>query len=160
QARLAQFDFGSRKGGWQLWLAILQRLAGDTVGAKATAEQAYKMLELSRETQPENPNVVTALSLVKAELGEKESAQKEAERAIMLVPSGKNPIEGPILEENLARIHTQFGDNDRAISILTRLLKTPYTSATYYPMPITPALLRLDPLWDALRGDPAFRKLC
>ena len=26
--------------------------------------------------------------------------------------------------------------------------------------PITPALLRLDPLWDPLRGDPAFQKLC
>ena len=27
-------------------------------------------------------------------------------------------------------------------------------------MPITPALLRLDPLWDPLRADPAFQKLC
>ena len=28
------------------------------------------------------------------------------------------------------------------------------------PMPITPALLRLDPFWDPLRADPAFQKLC
>jgi hypothetical protein len=26
--------------------------------------------------------------------------------------------------------------------------------------PITPALLRLDPIWDSLRADPAFQKLC
>ncbi len=27
-------------------------------------------------------------------------------------------------------------------------------------VPITPAVLRLDPYWDTLRGDPAFQKLC
>jgi hypothetical protein len=27
-------------------------------------------------------------------------------------------------------------------------------------MPVTPALLRLDPIWNALRGDAAFQKLC
>jgi len=29
-----------------------------------------------------------------------------------------------------------------------------------YGTPVTPALLRLDPLWDPLRADPAFQKLC
>jgi hypothetical protein len=47
-----------------------------------------------------------------------------------------------------------LGENGRAISTLTRLLQTPYAD------PITPALLSLDPFWDPLRGDPAFRKLC
>jgi serine/threonine protein kinase/Tfp pilus assembly protein PilF len=160
QARLAQSQFGSNKSGWQLYLAIVQRLAGDTAGAKASAERARKTLESFYQRQPDNPDIVAALSLAKAELGEKDSALKEAERVIMLSPSGKNPIEGPILEENLARIHTLLGENGRAISILTRLLQTPGTSRSYYPVPITPALLRLDPIWDPLRGDPAFQKLC
>jgi len=51
------------------------------------------------------------------------------------------------------------GENSRAISILARLLATPY-EGDHYLMPITPALLRLDPMWDALRPDPAFQKLC
>ena len=59
----------------------------------------------------------------------------------------------PALEENLALIQTIFGENSQAISTLTQLLQTPYEGS------ITPALLRLDPFWDPLRGDPAFQKL-
>jgi len=69
-------------------------------------------------------------------------------------------MSGPALEEILALIQTIFGENSRAISALTLLLQTPYQSWHYGPAPITPALLRLDPLWDPLRADPAFQKLC
>jgi serine/threonine protein kinase/Flp pilus assembly protein TadD len=160
QARLAQFQYGPAKAQFQVWLAVLQRLAGDTAGAKATAEEALKTLESLDERLQGNPNVVHALSVAKAELGEKDSALKDAERAIMLAPSDKNPVDGPALEESLAQIYTLFGENGRAISILTRLLQTPYSSLTYHPLPITQAHLRLDPGWDPLRGDPAFQKLC
>jgi len=86
-------------------------------------------------------------------------ALKEAERAVTLLPTAKDQMTGPALEENLALIQTIFGENSRAISTLTRLLETPY-SGFLYGMPVTPALLRLDPLWDPLRSDPAFQKLC
>jgi hypothetical protein len=63
------------------------------------------------------------------------------------------------MEENLALIQTIFGENGRAISTLTRLLQTPYGGLLYETV-VTPPLLRLDPLWDPLRSDPAFQKLC
>jgi hypothetical protein len=69
-------------------------------------------------------------------------------------------VKGPSSKENLAFICSVFGEQARAISILTELLQTPYSSWLYAPTPITPALLRIDPLWDGLRGDPAFQKLC
>jgi hypothetical protein len=100
------------------------------------------------------------LSLANAALGDKDSALKEAERAITLLPSAKDRVYGPGFEENLALIQTIFGENNRAISTLTRLLKTSYSSWFYSRTPVTPALLRLDPIWDPLRADPAFQKLC
>jgi hypothetical protein len=69
-------------------------------------------------------------------------------------------MSGPTFEENLAVIQTIFGENSGAISTLTQLLNTPYNSWLYGTTPITPALLRLDPIWDPLRSDSAFQKLC
>jgi predicted Zn-dependent protease len=163
QARLAQSHFGDEY--WQMaeqvHLALIQRLAGDAPGAKITAEQARNTLEPLFKNQRDNEVVLTFLPLAYALMGEKNSALNEAERAIMLLPRAKEPLLGPPYEENLALIQTMVGENSRAISILTRLLQTPYESGfLYIPTPVTPALLRLHPIWDPLRADPAFQKLC
>jgi TolB-like protein/cytochrome c-type biogenesis protein CcmH/NrfG len=160
QARQAQFHFASEfeKACYQVSLALTQRLAGDTAGAKLTAEQARKTLEPFYGNQPDSPFLATMLSFAYAGMGEKDSALKLAERAIMLSPRAKDAGHEPGLEEeSLARIQALFGENSRAISTLAELLQTPYAAV---PAPITPALLRLDPFWDPLRADPAFQKLC
>jgi tetratricopeptide (TPR) repeat protein len=161
QARQTQFHFTSEfdKGINQLLLASTQRLNGDSGGAKFTAAQARNTLEPLCKNQPDNALFAAALSVANAVLGEKESALKEAERAIMLLPSIKDRVQGPGFEENLALIQTMVGENSRAISMLSRLLQMPY-SGWYYLTPITQAVLRLDPLWDPLRFDPDFQKLC
>jgi serine/threonine-protein kinase len=154
QADLAHVPFGSELGKIPdlLHLAVAQRLVGDTAGAKVTAEQARNALEPLCKKQPVNGADPVLLSLANAMLGERDSALGEMERARMtLEPDG---------EEMPALIQTVLGENSRAISILAELLKTPYASFIYFPVPVTPALLRLDPIWDPLRADPAFQKLC
>jgi hypothetical protein len=137
-------------------LAWIKRLAGDTAGAKATAEQARNIFEPLYTDQ----SVAARLSEAYALTGQKDSALKTAEHATMLFPPTEDPVVGPAYEENLALIQTMFGENSRAISTLTRLLQTPYAVGIYTPTPITPALLKRDPIWDPLRADPAFQKLC
>jgi TolB-like protein/Tfp pilus assembly protein PilF/predicted Ser/Thr protein kinase len=144
----------------QVELALHQRVASDTAGAKVAAEQARNTLEQLCKNQPDNPDFAALLSLANAALGEKDSALKEAERAIALLPSAKDRVYGPGLEENLAVIQTMFGANSQAISTLARLLQMPYYGGFYFETPVTLALLRLDPLWDPLRSDPRFQKLC
>ena len=159
QARL-NFAFGIDKAMKQGGIALIQRVAGDTASAKAAAEQARNTLEPLRKDQPDNAFVAAALAVAYAILDEKDSALNEAQRAITLVPSSKDRLSGPGFEENLALVEMIIGENSRAIATLTRLLQTPYGGWLYNPAPITPTLLRLDPLWDPLRADPAFQRLC
>jgi hypothetical protein len=142
-----------------LHLAFAQHFVGDMAGAKLTAEQVRDTLEPDAKEHPDNPNPEIALALADALLGERDSALREAERAIMLSTRPEPQVPGGAYEEVLAMIQTVLGQNSRAISTLTRLLKTPYDSFIY-AAPVTPAILRLDPFWDPLRGDPAFQKLC
>ena len=159
QTRL-QFTSGIEKGSKQVGLALAHHVAGDTAHAKADAEQARNTLESLKKDQPENAFVAAALAVAYATLDEKDSALNEAQRAITLLPSNKNRLSGPGFEENLALVEMIIGENSRAIATLTRLLQTPYGGWLYSPTPITPSLLRLDPLWDPLRADPVFQKLC
>jgi TolB-like protein/Flp pilus assembly protein TadD len=136
------------------FLVLAQEYAGDIAGSRATAKQMLRPLETLSQKDPDNPNFVSALSVIHAVLGQKDAAIKEAERAITLLPSGKDAVDGPRNEENLAFVEVLVDDKNRAIPRLQRLLKIPYYNC------LTPALLRLHPQWDPLRGDPAFQKLC
>jgi tetratricopeptide (TPR) repeat protein len=159
ETRLAQFEFGSELevGLFQELLAFSRLLAGDKAGAKANAEQARKIFEMLCKNQPDNDFPAILLARTYAILGEKDSAYKEARRVSALLQ--RDAIRRPAAEENLALIEASFGNNARAISIITHLLQVPYQSSLY-ATPLTPALLRLDPIWDGLRSDPTFQKLC
>src|SRR6266446_6467949 len=109
----------------QMFLALAQQCAGDIAGARATAQQLLPPLETLGKKDPDNPPFATALSLIHAVLGEKDAAIKEAERAMTLLPSGKDAVDGPGYEENLASVEAMVGDKNRPFPRLQLLLEIP-----------------------------------
>jgi tetratricopeptide (TPR) repeat protein len=160
QGQLAQIHLTSEeKAARQVALALIQRLAGDNAVAKVTAEQACNTLEPLYRDKPDVLLRTRQLSFAYALVGKKDLALKLAERAVMVRPRAKDLLVEPAYEENLAFIQALVGENGRAISILAQLLQMPYAGGAH-SAPITPALLRLDPILDPLRSDPAFQKFC
>jgi TolB-like protein len=150
---------GYTNGELRFWLGWAQEVAGDHAAARGSWRQGRSELETLLKEQPENYYLIGNLALTNMGLGDKAAALALAEQAMAVIPIEKDAVSGARPIEILARVTARMGEPDRAIAALQKLLLLPYEGVLASGVPLTPALLRLDPMFDPLRNDLRFQKL-
>ena len=152
-------QLGYNNGELRFWLGWAQDVAGDHAAAQENWQQARIELEPFLKEQPDNYVLIGDLALVNMGLGDKAAALALSEQAMNVLPLDKDAADGPVPIEVFARVAAQMGEPDRAIAALQKLLSIPSEGALASRVPLTPALLRLDPMFDPLRKDQRFRRM-
>jgi len=135
---------------------VAYRLLGDSALAREQYDSASE--ELQRDLALAFPSSHTdrnwfrsGLAISYAGLGRRAAALEEVRQVLASAPREMDAISGAVTLQNLAFAYVLLGERTEAIKLLTRLLAV--------PAPLSPALLRVDPLWEPLRSEPAFERL-
>ena len=149
--RLTPAAFDGDEATWAICLAQACSFAGDSVCVRGFAERALKAFETQLSSSPGDVNLMTGHAIALAYLGRKEDAVHEVENASALWPVAADAQVGPYVRHQLARVAILAGDQEKALDVLEPLLRLPYF--------LSPGWLKIDPNFDALRGNPRFQKL-
>jgi serine/threonine-protein kinase len=130
---------------------IVARGLGDQSRANAALSAARQRVAAVVRDRPEDGKSLVILAQIDAAMGRKEEAVQEGKHALELLPVAKDALNGAQIEGMLASIYAQVGEKDRALDLLE--VATRAVAGPSY------GLLKLDEVWDPLRGDPRFEKI-
>lgn len=133
------------------WCEGLVARMHDEQAARSIFLRGRADVENTLGRQPDYPEALCVLAVFDAALGRRDEAIREGKRAVELLPVKKDSINGALLIKYLALIYAWCGEKDHATEQLTK--------AASLPGYLSYGQLRLDPLWDPLRGDPRFEKV-
>jgi len=129
----------------------LYTFVNDKEHARSAFHRARSILEKAIQQGSDDASRHIVLGMVLAGLGEKDAAIAEGKRAVALLPESQDALDGPKMTLMLAQIYAWTGENDAALELLERSLIT--------PAGVTVSSLKLNPVWDPLRGDARFQAL-
>ena len=131
---------------------------GDNASAQKAFEEARPAFEAAVKEAPESAERHASLGWLYALMGRKNDAIAEGRRAVELKPESKDAVDGSLLSGYLALIYARVGENDLAIPLIERLLKTPgAVDSADYAITINDLKYRWE--WDPIRNDPRFKQL-
>ena len=131
---------------------------GDNENAQKAFDIARPVFEASVQEAPANADRHANLGWLYAFMGRKDDAIREGRRAVQLKPDSKDAVDGAIMNCYLALIYARVGENDLAIPLIERLLKTAgAVDSVDYSITINDLKHRWE--WDPIRNDPRFQKL-
>ena len=107
--------------------ALAARLRGDENAAHAAFLAARREEEKTVREQPDYGPALCVLGLIDAGLGRKEEAISEGRRAIQLLPTTKDALDGAEIMKYMGVIYTWCGEKDLAIGQITATLRIPST---------------------------------
>jgi len=148
---LALTSYVSDTAGYYLAKAELAARTGQIPRAGAYYDSARVMLESQVRRLPDDPFLRAWLGLAYAGLKRRDDAVREGVEATRLVPITNDVVDGSAAVEILARIFVVLGEADAAINRLEVLLSGPSL--------LSKELLRMDPVWAPLAGQPRFQRL-
>ncbi|MGH9885585.1 MAG: tetratricopeptide repeat protein, partial [bacterium] len=138
----------------RLYLAFAYQAAGDNAMAQSLYAEVRTQMQAALQQRPDDPDLHLALGFAAAGLGLKDEAIREGRKATTLLPVSRDSYSGPGYLTCLAQIYLRVGETDQAIGTLREVMAVPSGGVA-----ISPALLKLDPAWDNLRGDLRFEAL-
>jgi len=130
----------------------------DRPNANITFESVRPAFEAALKEAPASADRHAILGWLYALIGRKDDAITEGKRAVELKPESKDAVDGPLMSAYLALIYPRVSENDLAIPLIERLLKTPgAVDSADYSITVNDLKYRWE--WDPLRNDPRFQKL-
>jgi eukaryotic-like serine/threonine-protein kinase len=149
--RISPAAYADDRATWAIVRSQIYWLRGASAQAAVYADSARLVFQKNIAATPGNAQQHALLGLCLALMGRKADAIREGRRALQLLPVSKDAFGGPYIQHQLGRIFALTGEPEQAIDQLEPLLRIPYS--------LSSGMLRIDPNFASLRGNPRFEKL-